>query len=228
MAHFGGSVERHMLSAPRTVFDQAALDCCVSCSLAAAAEVEHPSGPKLAAIFHYHTAKFDESVPMPGNRMSLDDGLATLAARGVCDRSLHTAEYTVEGWKSKPSAGAYLDALTRRLPTTPFSNPYFQISHVSRAVEIRAQLKRGRPVVVGFTLPQGYRSSVPNASHTWDDPNVPLSSSLHCVLIFGFDDVRSAFRVQDSQGTSLFDGGRWWLGYNVADSPIILSAYSFS
>lgn len=228
MAHFGGSTECHILPVPRTVFDQSALDCCVSCAVTAAVEMEHPTGPKLAAIFHYHAAKFDASVAMSGGSMTLDDGFVTLAARGVCDQSLHTAGYTAAGWETKPSAAAYTDALTRRLPASPFSSGYFHISHISRAVEIRDQLKRNRPVVIGFTLPQGYKSSVPDASHTWDDPNVALSSSAHCVLIFGFDDVRSAFRVQDSQGTSLFEGGRWWMGYNVADSPIVLVAYAFN
>jgi hypothetical protein len=31
--------------------------------------------------------------------------------------------------------------------------------------------------------------------------------------------------VQDSQGTALFDRGCWWIGYNIADSAIVSTAF---
>jgi hypothetical protein len=48
------------------------------------------------------------------------------------------------------------------------------------------------------------------------------------VLITGYDDARQALHVHDSQGTEHFDQGRWWMGYRVVDSSVVVEAYSFT
>jgi hypothetical protein len=226
-AHLAGSTERHMLPAPRTVFDQAGLECCVSCALTAATEIKHP-GSALAAIFHYHAAKYNEPVFMPGGRMSVDDGFNTLVARGVCLQSLHSAAYTAAGWASVPPQAAYSDALNRRLPTSIFSAGYYSLTQIPRSVEIRDRLRLDRPVIIGFALPQGYPASVPGPSNIWDNVSVQLSPDLHVVVAIGFDDMKMAIKVQDSRGNTAFDSGCWWMGYNVADSSIVSLAYTFA
>ena len=109
-----------------------------------------------------------------------------------------------------------------------FSPGYFALSHISRTVEMRDQLKRDRSVVIGFTLPRDYPATVPGRAWTWDDPSLPLGADLHCVVVIGYDDVRQAFRVQDSKGSGAFDAGGWWMGYNIVDSAIVAMACSFA
>ena len=227
-AYFQGSTERHMLAGPKTIFDQASLECCVSCAVTAAMEIEHSSSPALTAMFHYHVARYDRGLSMPGGRMTLDEGLTTRGDFGVCKHQLHPAAVNTTGWASKPSPPAYADALTHRPVRSFFSPGYLTVSGVSRVVDIRGRLKANRPVLIGFTLPQGYKTSIPDSRHTWDDPRAPLSADMHCVLLIGYDDARQAVRVQDSQGTGIFDRGCWWMGYNVADSAIVSTAYYFT
>jgi len=228
-AYFAGSTDRYELPAKsRAIVDQASLQCCVSCALASATETAHPGWPQLAPMFHYHSAKYDRSVTASDGRMSLVDGLETLISHGVCAQSLHPAPYTAPGWSTKPSTAAYADGRTRRLVSQPFSRGYLAIGHASRVVGIRERLRKNRPVLIGFTLPRDYKTSVPDAAHFWDDASVPLSANGHCVLVFGYDDVKQALRVQDSQGSGLFDGGCWWMGYTVADSAIVAAAFSFT
>jgi hypothetical protein len=225
-AYFAGSTERHQLPSLPAVFDQNNLQCCVSCAVSAALEIRNPAWPALSPLFHYYVARFDLAGASASGQMGLFDGLQAASTFGICTSAQHSPSFSHSGAALKPSAAAYADGRGRRIPRKGLLPGFSPIGTASRVVTIREQLRRNRPVLLGFSLPAGYKSTIPDASHCWDDPSVPLSGTGHCVLAVGFDDVRQALRIQDSQGTGTFDAGRWWMGYAVADSSIVSATYT--
>jgi hypothetical protein len=213
---------------PRRVVDQGQeVPCCVSCALSAAVEVLYPNWPALAPIFHYYVTRYQNAGADSSGSLHLDSGLLTLQENGICRIEDHDRPYTNAGASAVPSALAYADALTRRMGKLQHKSRWQSLGGMSLALEIRDQLRLGRPVVLGFQLPQGYPAKFLNANFEWLDPNeLPRSSSGHCALVVGFNDARQAFRIHDSHGAGSFENGRWWMGYRIADSSIIADAFS--
>jgi hypothetical protein len=225
-AHLAGSGEIVMLTAKaRTVRDQERLEACVSCASAAAMEIRDPQAPELSAMSHYHIARVERHAADGAGRITVMDGLSVLEGAGICSQSLHNAPMTDDGLARALSSDARANALTNRLLRQGLFPGYEPIAGASRVIGIRQQLKQQRPVLLGFNLPRTYPDTFLAPGHQWDDPTVDLSSDGHCVVVIGFDDVRSALRIHDSRGShQKFDGGCWWMGYAVADSAAILVA----
>jgi hypothetical protein len=214
---------------PRSIIDQGTVPCCVSCALAGAMEILHPDWPPLAPLFHYFVTRFDNLGADSNGFLFLDRALQTLTTQGICRLDLHTQPFTSTGATIRPSRQAFTDALTRRLLRQGLFFRYRPLPGPSRVALIREQLRKGFPVVIGFTLPQGYHRTFLNEKKEWQDPNNPArTTSGHCLLVIGYADSRQALLVQDSRGVAEFDRGCWWLGYRVADSSVVLDAYSLT
>ena len=213
-------------SLPRTVFDQRDVLCCVSCALASAMETINPAWPELSPLFHYHVTRYENAGADADGSLLLESGVATLGMQGICRQDLHAFAFDAGGAAAAPSPTAYDDASTRVLRRSGIRSRTLLLTGTSIAAEMREQLDQDRPVVAAFRLPAGYPDSFLNPQIQWDDSTAPLAANGHCALIFGYNDFRRAFHIQDSRGRDRFDAGCWWLGYDVVDSRILQNAYS--
>jgi hypothetical protein len=208
---------------PRAVVNQGTLPCCVSTALSGAMEILDPSGPQLSPLFHYFVTRFDNDGADAAGFLFLESGLATLRRDGICSHKLHHPPFTLDGASTKPTAEAYAEAKTRALRRRRYSPADEQ----SKVVWIRDQLSKEKcPVVIGFQMPAGYPDSFLDSKLEWRNPNnPPRTLKGHCVLVTGYDDMRQAFHIQDSQGEEKFDKGCWWMGYLVVDSTVVQQVY---
>lgn len=218
---------------PRRIVDQAGVECCVSCALAGAMEARHPAFPVLGRMFHYHVTRFRNGGADDLGRLFLDAGIATLTAQGICREADHASVFDAPGAAARPKPAAFEDALTRRIRRQGLHFAYEQVSGTSRAAEIRRHIRNGHPVVLTFSLSSGYPRAFLNADHEWlDERRPPPSSSRHCVLVVGFDDLRGrgagAVRIVDSQGPDMFDRGMWWMAYRILDSARVHQAFALT
>lgn len=209
----------------RRVVDQKDLECCVSCALGAGMEIINASWPALSPLFHYYVTRYELSGADQDGFLYLQNALQSLATVGICSNALHNMPFTSPGAQTKPASAAYDDAKGRALARRGVRNRYASCSSTSVVAWARDQLRRNCPVVIGLRLPMGYPSTFLNSRFEWVDPNLQASDSGHCVIVIGFSDVRQALRIQDSRGSKMFDGGQWWMGYQVADSAVVREAY---
>lgn len=215
---------------PRTVLDQCSLPCCVSCALAGAMEILNPTWQPLGALFHYHVTRYDDFGADTKGFLLFDKALLTLSAKGICKESLHQQQFTDAGATTRPSNTAYSDAVARRLPRHLQRPRYRRIVGASRALSICEELRKEHPVLVGFSLPNGYPRRFLDSNHEWLEPTKPSpSTSNHCALVRGYDDAKGALLIQDSRGAlsdfDPLDQGCWWMGYRVVDSSVVKDTY---
>jgi hypothetical protein len=217
-------------SRPRGVVNQQRIPCCVSCALASAMETLHPSWPALAPLFHYYVTRYDEGVQTSAGSLPLDDiVIGALGTRGICQFVDHPMTYTEAGANTPPSAAAYNDAKGRQLGWNGASFSYQRIIAASRVVAIRDAIRRNQPVVIGFRLPTTYPGGFLDSQHEWVEADVnSVSADGHCVLVVGFSDARQALRIHDCQGADRFDAGGWWMGYRIADSGVVVDAFTLT
>jgi hypothetical protein len=228
-AHPGAASLR---AVPRIV-DQRDIECCVSCALAGAMEVRQPASPMLGRMFHYHVTRFVNGGADEFGRLFLDRGIGTLTAQGICREADHTSVFDAAGVAVRPNRVAFDDALGRRILRQGLRFPYEEVGGTSRAAEVRRHIRENHPIVLTFTLPMGYPRAFLNDEHEWlDERTPPPSSSRHCVLVTGFDDLRGraagAVRVVDSHGPGMFDGGTWWMAYRILDSARVHQAFALT
>jgi hypothetical protein len=214
---------------PRSVLDQLDLNCCVSCAITSAMESRDASVPPLAPLFHYHVCRFDDGGADADGSLFLDKALASLSRKGICRTELHPYPFTEAGTRAIPSTAAQADAASRALRTRPPRFPYSRARGLSRVTWAREELQKDHPLLLGMRLPETYPDRFLNARFEWLEPDASaMTLAGHCVVVTGFSDLRQAVRVQDSRASKRFDGGRWWMGYRVLDSPAVLELYSLT
>jgi hypothetical protein len=227
------SISSHFLdTAPRAIIDQGETQCCVSCALGAAMEIVHRDWPPLAPLFHYYvTANLNHGADANGF-LRLDDALATLTAQGICSHINHDVDqghaYTTLLTTIRPSPLAFADGAQRVIRRVQMRFQYQRLAGPSWSKSVRNELRQNRAIVIGFRLPTGYAADqFLDARFEWNDlQRVPPSDEGHCVVVTGYDDSRTAFRIVDSQGVNRVGGGIWWMAYRVADSGVIQDACS--
>ena len=232
-AQVSATLSSHFLdTSPRAIVDQGVVQCCVSCALGAAMEIAHRDWPALAPLFHYWvTANLAHGADASA-LLRLDDALATLTAQGICTHALHDVDqsqpYTLPMAAIRPSPQAFADGLQHTIKRVQLRFRYLRLAGPSWVNAIRDEIRRNRPVVIGFHLPQNYAADrFLDSRFEWNDlQRVPMTDSGHCVVVTGYDDSRPALRIVDSQGLNRTGGGVWWMGYRLADAGVIQDACS--
>ena len=95
-------------------------------------------------------------------------------------------------------------------------------THAVFVQEIKRHLVAGDPVVIGIPTYPDFEYL--NESNPVYDDDAGASRGYHAVVIVGYDDRRSAFRVANSWGTGWGIGGYGWIDYDASES-LIRSAY---
>lgn len=202
---------------PRNIVNQRDIPCCVSAALGAAMETLHPDWSNLAPLFHYYIARFRTGSADADGFLDLAKSFLTLSTFGICSHDLHPVEYTESGMRTPPTSDAFSDGQRRAL-----RNFVYPCNEVSKSSWMKKQLAMNYPVIIGFSLPAGYRESFSKRDFAWMDlDKQPSSRGKHCVFVFGYDETRQAFHIQDCQGIESFNRGCWWLGYSVSDNVVI-------
>jgi hypothetical protein len=214
---------------PRAVVDQQNVPCCVSCALAAAMEVAHPTWPLLAPLFHYFVTRYDNLGADSNGFLTLESAVGTLTNQGICRYDIHPMPYTEDASKKKPAHTAYTDGLLHRIARRGYFFLYRRCTATSPVAWIRDQLRQNCPVVIGLNVPAEYPDKFPKEKKfEWQDPENPKPSPIgHCVVALGYDDFRQVLLIQDSKGSHKFNRGCWWMGYRVVDSQVVKDVYSF-
>jgi len=92
--------------------------------------------------------------------------------------------------------------------------------------KIKKYLSEGRPVVFGAKLGDNFMtwtSSSPISSDTYTNPG--MQHAYHAMILSGYDDSKSAFRVVNSWGTTWGDNGYIWVDYDFFANSFCFAAY---
>ena len=137
------------------------------------------------------------------------DALQLMQARGVAP--LQYMPYSQNDYTTMPSASA-LDVAAN------YKIAFWKQINVNEPIELKAQLNAGYPVIIGATIDEGFELA--RKGFLWDH-KVGKDLGGHAMLVVGYDDDRSAFRVLNSWGTGWGDAGYYWLGYS--HFPVVVS-----
>jgi hypothetical protein len=206
----------------RAVRDQARLDTCFSCAIAAVLEGRGLAVPELAPAFHAYYA-YEGGGALGG--ITLERARVTMNVRGICAQRLYDHNIAGELPLSGPDDDAIRDAARRRTSADLEGNPTFALVRgPSRASAWARELASGYPILARIWQNTGYLAlqSI-RLNPVWQDRDAAGNS--HAVAVLGVEPQHERFIVQDSQGESFGDGGQWYLPYGQAESPAVLDAY---
>ena len=89
---------------------------------------------------------------------------------------------------------------------------------------MRHALNCGFPIVFGATLYPSFETTGPDGKVPMPKPSEdPLGG--HCMTVYGYDDTKAAFWVQNSWGASWGDGGRCWIPYDMWEQGYIMEQW---
>ena len=138
--------------------------------------------------------------------------LNLLVEKGVC--SLADMPYNESDCSQQPNTTQINNASDNKIVK------YEKVTDLS-SDNIKKALLSGYPILIGAELDLDFCNS--NSSYVW----VSNSSSFvgnHAMVIMGYDDSKSAFKILNSWGTSWGDNGYGWIDYSNL-SNVIFEAY---
>jgi C1A family cysteine protease len=138
--------------------------------------------------------------------------LNLLVEKGVC--SLADMPYNESDCSQQPNTIQINNASDNKIVK------YERVTDLS-SDNIKKTLLSGYPILIGAELDLDFCNS--NSSYVW----VSNSSSFvgnHAMVIMGYDDSKSAFKILNSWGTSWGDNGYGWIDYSNL-SNVIFEAY---
>ena len=156
-------------------------------------------------------------IKQPGGGAFFVDAFALLAAQGVS--SWATMPYHEQDDQSQPSAAAREEAANYRIVSW---GTVQRTTHAIFVREIKRHLADGVPVVIGIPVYLDF-DTLDESNPVYDDDS-GVFFGFHAVVIVGYDDARSAFKVANSWGTDWGIGGYGWIDYAASDR-LIREAY---
>lgn len=158
------------------------------------------------------------------NGTQFEAAMDQLIARGGA--SLETAPYTGLGNCSQtPPTDWTQDAADNKLVN------YRKIADVNNAASMtvenfKAYLAEGRPIAVGVKLGDRFmrwNSNVPIDYDTYNNPG--MQHAYHAMVLAGYDDSKSAFKVMNTWGNSWGNAGTIWVDYDFFLSSFCIAAF---
>jgi len=205
----------HML-VPPPVYDQLSLGSCVENGVCGAAAYLTQCEGEMALLSRLQLYYGARGGIREDTGSTIRDAIKVFAAQGCGLESLWPYSDDPAVWQKMPPTSVYKEGLHRAAPDTgvqPVAGPSrrFQYGQI-RYESMRHALNCGFPVVFGATVYGSFEA-------TGLDGKVAMPGSTeeplggHCMTVYGYDDARSAFRVQNSWGPGWADGGRCWIPY---------------
>lgn len=190
------------------VENQGNLNSCTANALVGALEfLEKKDGvpfADLSRLFVYYNERVLEHAVRSDSGAMLRDGIKTLNHQGVCTEK--NWPYNIPGFKAKPAAACFREALTHRITS------YQRLLTLD---QMRSCLAEGFPFVFGFTVYKNFESKETAASGVLNLPQ-PGEQVLggHAVLAVGYDDAGKRFIVRNSWGAAWGQQGYFTMPYD--------------
>lgn len=136
------------------------------------------------------------------------DALNVLSSRGAATWA--AMPYSPGDYLTKPSAATHSNAAQYKID-------YWRRVNVSDYKELKAQIAAGYPIIIGAVVDSSFRNLSPGS--TWTYASGPMLGG-HAMLVVGYDDGKSAFKILNSWGKSWGDGGYGWISYSLFSSVV--------
>jgi hypothetical protein len=197
-------------------------------------------GPILSPLYLYYA----ERVKIEHYRITSDPGAEmvdipeALQQYGECIEpdyaypvnATQTAGPTSKAYRTAPSSTAVSNALLYEIG--PSASNYGMVAQGDTAT-VKTLLRENIPVCMGFNVYDNSRYTIFEGLNTTNYTYNPLTStgsivsgaSLlggHANIIYGYDDTKKVFLMENSWGTSWGNAGYWYLPYSVFMSPKIV------
>ena len=149
-------------------------------------------------------------IKVPSGGSYLVDAFILLVNEGVS--SLAQMPYDPHDDRSQPSARARAEASNYKIADW---GTVLRNTHQVFVQEIKRHLAAGTPVVIGIPVHPDF-DSLSESNPVYDDDSGAQRGG-HAVVIVGYDDRRSAFKIANSWGTDWGIGGYGWIDYDASE-----------
>ena len=149
-------------------------------------------------------------IRVPGGGAYFVDAFILLVNEGVS--SWAQMPYDPFDDRSQPSARARAEAANYKIADW---GTVLRNTHGVFVQEIKRHLAAGTPLVVGVPVYPDF-DNLSESNPVYDDTS-GTERGAHAVVIVGYDDRRSAFKVANSWGTDWGIGGYGWLDYDASE-----------
>ena len=156
-------------------------------------------------------------IKVPGGGAYYADAFRLLADQGVS--SWAAMPYNWRDDRTQPSAAARAEAADYRIADW---GTVLRNTHAVFVQEVKRHVAGGTPVLIAVPVHQDLEDLSPR-NPVYDNDSGALRG-YHAVVIVGYDDGRSAFRIVNSWGTRWGLGGYGWIDYEASER-LIRSAY---
>ncbi len=156
-------------------------------------------------------------IKIPGGGAYFLDAFNLLLDQGVS--SWAQMPYDPSDDRTQPSAAARAEAANYRIADW---GTVLRTTHAVFVQEIKRHLASGDPVVIGVPVYPDF-VSLSESNPIYDDGGGSYGGA-HAVVIVGYDDTRSAFKIVNSWGADWGIGGYGWIDYDASKS-VIWEAY---
>lgn len=191
------------------VYDQGDLGSCTANAIGAAFEFDllkqNLTDFMPSRLFIYYNERAIEGTINSDSGAQIRDGIKSVARQGVC--SEESWSYIISEFAVKPYHTCYTEAL---------NNTAVSYHRVSRDIDqMRGCLAEGYPFVIGFTVYTSFKSQQVTQTGVLNLPDTNAERVLggHAVLIVGYDDSSSRFRVRNSWGPDWGQHGYFTMPY---------------
>lgn len=133
----------------------------------------------------------------------ISDALNLVRRDGIAP--LSNFDYTDQACSTVPDAGV-------RQTARQYAIADWRRVNVQDDMEIKTQIAAGFPVVIGMMVDQAFSRLQPGEIYSAPDN---VSTGGHAMVVLGYDDGRSAYKVINSWGTNWADGGFGWVDYQT-------------
>ena len=197
------------------VYNQGELGSCTANAIGAAHEYMQQQQKQTelfipSRLFIYYNERVMEGTTRSDSGAQIRDGVKSVANLGVCPETEWV--YDISKFRNKPANQCYSHALQHQALN------YYSVPQT--LVDMKTCLASGFPIILGFSVYQGFES--PDVARTGivQDPQ-PGESQLggHAVLAVGYDDATSRFIVRNSWDDGWGMGGYFTITYNYLTNP---------
>lgn len=191
------------------VYDQGQLGSCTANAIAAAVDFERASQKESfltpSRLFIYYNERVIEGDPDEDGGAEIRDGMKTIASQGVCPET--EWPYDESQVLVKPPASCYTDA------TKFIATQYVSVAQDSYHLRYMLGIAK-KPIVFGFSVYDDFESDQVAETGLLSLPggnDSPIGG--HAVMIVGYDDSRSLFKVRNSWGSDWGQAGYFQMPY---------------
>jgi len=153
--------------------------------------------------FIYYCERDHEGTIAQDAGSQISTGAWVLANIGCCDEAIWP--YSQDNWETKPSTEAYEEAANHKILNSFALNDFLDIKHC---------LADGYPVICGIEVFDNIESDEVAQTGILNMPTAEDKlQGGHCVVIVGYDDSTSRFKIRNSWGTTWGMNGYFTVEY---------------